>query len=920
MGFGVFFIFLFIAVGYCLECPKCHFASNTNECVRHNETCSNFEDECIGIVNEWKITMGCGTQKRCAYEALQANVDCRGTRPFGAKDKCVVCCTGDTCNQRLDHVQKGLDLVPEVLHCPVCSDETDPQKCLDNIQPCHSSSLTCEIIKLKGKYTSSCAINSTCMHDHKLHPGVPDCLHDPRPCSVCCNDFSCIDYVLGVPPTAPYITPGIVPGGDNSSTISTTTTAAAVSNNPLTAPPMTTCRDDTLFPCHKAVGAACTDPDISIRFCPLSCGVCQVSATPAAMTAVTTTTQGSTSVTKTATTLSQPRHLQCPSCDDVSNIHDCLTSTETCHHSNEVCQVSVSKWHIKAGCKAQLECTADGSRSTINCTGGGAFGPSDKCSVCCTGDDCRTSLMQVQKGFDAIPHVLHCPTCQQEADPQTCMATFGPCDSHHGTCKLVLEHGLLSAKCEQSDHCLHHDDRKPDVVDCDNKMEKCITCCQDYACINRTLSFDTSSLPQAPATTVVTPLPPSTLTVATTPTPVESCKDKDLFPCHISATVTACNDAQFASEFCPLTCGVCKGATTTATTTRVPKVKCKDSSLYPCLLNVASTCPDPDLALLFCPLTCGLCEAGTDMTPSVTLPMATESTVVPSGQPGVMCPVCKDAANAKECLGVTHVCKSFNDVCKVTMTDWKVTAGCSHTRYCRFQRDHQSTINCTGGEAFGPHDSCSVCCTGDECLNDLNIIQKNLESIPNVLHCPACTDVADPQQCLLNAVPCSASAVNCLIRKTHGLYSAECNADQNKCSAGNPVTDCPDNSTQPCQSCCLTGDCVIQSLSKPSTTDPPITVGIDCNDDPTFPCAQTAGSVCSDPDFSVQTCPRTCGHCGGYTMSFTTDVTNPDYSTIPPLTIKVDCHDDPTFPCSTPHICDDVDFATQTCPKTCGHC
>ncbi|XP_046558301.1 multiple epidermal growth factor-like domains protein 10 isoform X2 [Haliotis rubra] len=675
MGFTVFFIFVFIGVGYCLECPKCRFASNINECVRHNETCSDFENECIGIVDEWKITMGCGTQKRCAYEALQANVDCRGTKPFGANDKCVVCCTGDTCNQRLEHVQKGLDLVPKVLHCPVCSDETDPQKCLDNIQPCQSSSLTCEIIKLRGKYTSSCAVTSTCVHDHKLHPGIPDCLHDPRPCSVCCNDFSCIDYVLGVPPTSPFITPGIVPGGDNSST-SSTTTAAAASNNPLTAPPMSTCRDDTLFPCHTAVGAACTDPDISINFCPLSCGVCQVSATPAATMAATTTTA-----------TRPPQLIQCPSCHDASNIHDCLASTKTCHHSNEVCEISVSKWHIKAGCKDQLECSAAGSRSTTNCTDGGAFGPSDSCSVCCTGDDCRTSLTQIQKGFDAIPQVLHCPTCHKEADPQTCLETFGPCDSHHGTCELVLEHGLFSAKCESSQHCLHG------VTDCDHDTGKCTTCCHDYACINRTLSLDATPLPQAPSTQAMPSL---------SPTPAKPCKDKDLFPCHISATGTACTDATFASEFCPLTCGVCKVATTTAITTHIPKEKCKDSTLYPCVLNVASTCPDPDLALLFCPLTCGLCEAGTDMTSPATSPGVTESTVEPSGQPGVTCPVCKDAASAKECLGRKSVCKRSYDVCKVTMKDWHVTAGCSHSKYCTFQQDHRSTINCTGGGAYGP--------------------------------------------------------------------------------------------------------------------------------------------------------------------------------------------------------------------------
>ncbi|XP_046558331.1 uncharacterized protein ZK673.1-like [Haliotis rubra] len=115
---------------------------------------------------------------------------------------------------------------------------------------------------------------------------------------------------------------------------------------------------------------------------------------------------------------------------------------------------------------------------------------------------------------------------------------------------------------------------------------------------------------------------------------------------------------------------------------------------------------------------------------------------------------------------------------------------------------------------------------------------------------------------------------------------------------------------------------MVSFIAKPPTTAPPMTVGTDCRDDPSFPCAQSAGSICSDPDFSLQTCPKTCGHCGGSTVDFTTDIdmTTPDYSTTPPLTIKVDCQDDPTFPCTTPHICDDTDFATQTCPKTCGHC
>ncbi|XP_071096884.1 mucin-5AC-like [Haliotis cracherodii] len=945
MGFGIFFTLVFIAVGYCLECPKCHFARNTNECVRHNETCSNFEDECIGKVDEWKISMGCGTAKRCAYEALQANVDCRGTNALGANDKCVVCCTGDTCFQRLDHVQKALDLVPKVLHCPICNDEADPQNCLDNIQPCHASSLTCEVVKQRGRYSSKCAVNSTCMHDHKRHPGTPDCLHDPRLCSVCCNDFSCLEYILGVPPTSPFITPGIVPGGHNS-----TTPTPAASSNPLTEPPLTTCRDDTLFPCHTAVGAACTDPDISVKFCPRSCGACQTAPTSAVTMPPTATTQALTSeaatklatATDAATTTSAmtqaattdatttprpPQPLQCPSCDHVGNIHDCLTKTTTCHHSNDICRISVSKWHIKSECKAAFDCSSESIRSSINCTGGVQFGPSDRCTVCCTGDECRTSLMQIQKGFDAIPNVLHCPHCKHESDPQKCIDTFEPCDSHHGTCELSLEHGLFSAKCESNEHCLHDFNRHPGVADCDSNTGKCTTCCHDYACVNRTLSLQTTPLPQTTASgsTAKAPVSSTPAAVATTPTAVTTCKDKDLFPCQVSASATACGDAAFASEFCPLTCGVCKVTdvpTTAAATTRVPKGMCRDSTLYPCLLNIASTCPDADLALLFCPLTCGLCEAGTDMTSPATSPVVTGSPVtgvVPSGQPSLMCPVCNNAGNANECLSQTRACTSHQDVCMVTMKEWRITAGCSQTKYCEFQQTYRSSTNCTGGRAYGPTDKCHVCCTGDQCKQDLNLIEKSLESIPSVLHCPYCRDEADPKLCLDYSEACLPSAINCRISKTNGLYSAECNSDQSLCNAGNPVTDCLDNSTQPCQTCCFTGDCVRQSLSKP-TAAPVLTVPADCKDDPTFPCVQSAASVCGDPDFSRQTCPSTCGHCGGSTMAFTTRKTSPELSTNPAVTINVPCIDDPTFPCTTANICDDVDFAHQTCPKTCGHC
>ncbi|XP_046560569.1 uncharacterized protein LOC124269592 [Haliotis rubra] len=244
-----------------LQCPSCHRVQNVNQCRIRTENCSIYQEVCIGVLNEWHVTMGCGTIKRCDYDDLQDTTDCRGTHPFGPRDRCTVCCTGDICQSRMTHIQHGLDTVPGVIHCPVCDNEHDPQRCLDNIIPCESHHKTCEIKNADGKWSATCSHNSSCIHPPNLYP--TDCTQDKghKECVYCCNDQTCLDYAFGIkqlPTTSP------------------TSTSVAGTSATLTFAPPSSCRDQSLFPCHRAVGAACSDPDISVEFCPLSCGICKV--------------------------------------------------------------------------------------------------------------------------------------------------------------------------------------------------------------------------------------------------------------------------------------------------------------------------------------------------------------------------------------------------------------------------------------------------------------------------------------------------------------------------------------------------------------------------------------------------------------------------------------------------------------------
>ncbi|XP_048239959.1 uncharacterized protein LOC124139980 isoform X2 [Haliotis rufescens] len=278
-----------------LQCPSCHRVQNVNHCLERTETCSAFQDVCIGVLDEWHVTFGCGTMKRCEYDGLQDTTDCRGTHPFGPRDKCTVCCTGDICQSRMMHVQHGLDTVPGVIHCPVCHNEDDPQRCLDNVIPCEHHHRTCEIKNIDGKWSSRCSHNSSCLQPSNQYP--PDCTQSAgsKECVFCCNDHTCLDYAFGI---------------KHLPTPSATTTSVGGTSATLTFAPPSTCRDQSLFPCHRAVGEACTDPDISKDFCPLTCGFCR----PRSTTVTTRHVSSPSSVTRGGpTTTVTTRHVSSPS-------------------------------------------------------------------------------------------------------------------------------------------------------------------------------------------------------------------------------------------------------------------------------------------------------------------------------------------------------------------------------------------------------------------------------------------------------------------------------------------------------------------------------------------------------------------------------------------------------------------------------
>ncbi|GFS09542.1 hypothetical protein ElyMa_004785000 [Elysia marginata] len=80
-----------------------------------------------------------------------------------------------------------------------------------------------------------------------------------------------------------------------------------------------------------------------------------------------------------------------------------------------------------------------------------------------------------------------------------------------------------------------------------------------------------------------------------------------------------------------------------------------------------------------------------------------------------MCPTCVDATHTRDCLSNIQQCKA--------------------NQVCGFE-ELQSTRNCTSGEAFAPHEHCTLCCRGDDCARDLGLVQEE----PSATSSQVCED------------------------------------------------------------------------------------------------------------------------------------------------------------------------------------
>ncbi|XP_041368392.1 uncharacterized protein LOC121382832 [Gigantopelta aegis] len=295
--------------------------------------------------------------------------------------------------------------------------------------------------------------------------------------------------------------------------------------------------------------------------------------------------------------------LKCPSCWKVNDVTICSQKSQICDAGEDVCVGNLEEWKFSVTCSTSLLCPINDLIGwSVNCTGGVAFRPHDECTSCCSGPDCDDMLNAVQRGFDAIPTVLHCPTCAMTSDPRDCMNNILPCDVSHDTCEIDKQGGLYSGKCKSSHTCKLHQHTHPNFPACfQGQTAGCTICCKDGTCIR-----------QAYGVLMSTSTPPTTSSPGITPHP-EGCTDAAFHPCSIKND--SCADPLAAMAFCERTCNMCPGEQSTTSTTHssvtppisnTPSTSCVDSDEFHCT-EFPDICRDHELAMLHCPRMCKLC-------------------------------------------------------------------------------------------------------------------------------------------------------------------------------------------------------------------------------------------------------------------------------------------------------------------------
>ncbi|XP_052673283.1 integumentary mucin C.1-like [Crassostrea angulata] len=173
------------------------------------------------------------------------------------------------------------------------------------------------------------------------------------------------------------------------------------------------------------------------------------------------------------------------------------------------------------------------------------------------------------------------------------------------------------------------------------------------------------------------------------------------------------------------------------------------------------------------------------------------------------------------------------------------------------------------------------------------------------LTCYQCVNIADPSAC--KQVAACFPGEHCLFLN-NGNITMSC-ADDLTCASlqSRPVDVIGRRNSNGAQSHCCNHDTCNDGRFLTTTTKTP-DVCVDLND--AF-CGATSvhDSICSDPDLSVNWCPKTCGKCPTTTTTTTT---------------ALPCVDNQPAFCSAPGvdvvICSNLDRAVKYCQKTCNKC